>query len=286
MIKDYHQLVKPGIVYSNTLAAAAGFFVAANSTISFPFFAAMLVGIATIIASGCVFNNYIDRDIDAVMKRTKNRPLVRGTISPHNALNYGIVLALVGSVCLYFTNWLTLAVALFGLFMYAVVYSVWCKRHTLHATVIGAVSGAIPPVVGYTALTNSLDLGAWLLFLILFTWQIPHALAIAIRRYEDYRAANIPVMPVALGIMPAKAQILAYTCAFFLASIALSLTNYTGTLFLTVMAVLGILWFVRCLQGFWTKDDKQWAKQVFLFSLVILCAFCILCAIDFVIQAL
>ena len=280
IFREYYELTKPGIIAGNALSAIAGFFVASHRHIDFHIFFLMLLGISLIVGSGCVFNNYIDRDIDAKMERTKNRPLVRGTISLHNAINFGILLALLGSVALYFCNMLTLAVALFGLFMYAVVYSMWCKRNTLHATVIGAVSGAIPPVVGYVAISNHLDLAAVILFLILFTWQMPHALAIAVRRFDDYKAANIPVMPVALGLIPAKAQMLSYALAFFMASSSLALSGYTGTLYLTGMALFGIVWFILCLQGFWTKDDKRWATRVFLFSLIIILVFTLLCAIN------
>jgi len=280
VVREYYALTKPGIIYGNALTAAAGFFVAAHRSIHFPLFLAMLAGISLIVASGCVFNNYIDQDIDAKMERTKNRPLVRGAISNHDAIAFGILLGLLGASLLYFANILTIAVALFGLFIYVVVYSMWSKRNTLHATVIGAVAGAIPPVVGYTAVTNSLDLGALILFLILFTWQMPHALAIAIRRFDDYRAADIPVMPIALGILPAKAQMLCYAVAFFIASTALGLAGYAGSIYLGGMGILGVIWFFLCLRGFWAKDEKKWAKQVFLFSLIIILVFTLLCALQ------
>jgi heme o synthase len=280
MLKEYYALTKPGIVYGNALTAAAGFFVAAHRHVDFPLFLAMLCGISLIVAAGCVFNNYIDRDIDAKMERTKNRPLVRGIITDHDAIAFAILLGLLGTTFLYFANILTIAVALFGLFVYVVVYSMWSKRNTLHATVIGAIAGAVPPVVGYVAVTNSPDLGALILFLILFTWQMPHALAIAIRRFDDYRAANIPVMPVALGIMPAKAQMLCYAVAFFIASTSLGLAGYAGNIYLAGMGILGAAWFLLCLQGFWTKDEKKWARRVFLFSLIIILVFTLLCAFD------
>lgn len=280
LIREYYVLTKPGIIYGNALTAVAGFFVAAHRHINFPLFLAMLAGISLVVASGCVFNNYIDRDIDAKMERTKNRPLVKGTISLHDAVAFGILLGMLGAALLYLANMLTVAVALFGLFIYVIAYSLWSKRNTLHATVIGAIAGAVPPVVGYTAVGNSLDLGALILFLILFTWQMPHALAIAIRRFDDYRAADIPVMPVARGMIPAKAQMICYAIAFFLAAMALGITGYAGKAYTGTMAFAGLLWFVLCLSGFWTKDDKKWAKNVFLFSLVIILIFCGLCALN------
>jgi len=280
ILRDYYALTKPGIIYGNALAAIAGFFIAVHKHVDFRICILMLLGISLIVASGCVFNNFIDRDIDAKMERTKNRPLVRGAVSPHNAIAFGIFLSLLGAATLYFTNILTVAVAFFGLFIYVIVYSLWCKRNTLHATVIGAVAGAVPPIVGYTAVSHSLDLGALILFLILFTWQMPHAVAIAIRRLDDYKAAGIPVMPVALGIMPAKAQMLAYSVAFFIASTALGLAGYAGVMYLAGMAVAGSIWFALCLQGFWAKDEKTWAKKVFMFSLILILVFCALSALN------
>jgi protoheme IX farnesyltransferase len=281
IFREYYILTKPGIIYGNALTAAAGFFVAAQGHVDFVLFIEMLLGVSLIIGSACVFNNYIDRDIDAQMERTKSRALVRGTISLHNAINFGILLGLIGSVLLYLVNILTLVVALIGImFVYVVVYSMWCKRNTLHATTVGAISGAIPPVVGYVAVTNSIDLGALILFLILFTWQMPHALAIAIRRFDDYKKAGIPVMPVALGMVPAKAQMLCYAFAFCLASIALGLVGFAGKIYLVGMTLCSLIWFTLCLQGFWTQDEKKWASRVFFFSLIIILVFCFLCAIN------
>jgi protoheme IX farnesyltransferase len=142
--------------------------------------------------------------------------------------------------------------------------------------VIGAVAGAIPPVVGYVATSHELDTGALILFLILFTWQMPHALAIAIRRFDDYSAAEIPVMPVMHSVLYAKIQMLCYAAVFLFSAEALGVAGYAGRVYLLGMAVLGLVWLILCLQGFWVKDDKTWAKRVFLFSLIIILAFCLL----------
>ena len=280
MIKEYYRLTKPGIIYGNALTTAAGFFIGAHGQVNLILFILTLVGISLIIASGCVFNNYIDRDIDAKMERTKNRALVQGRISPRSALLFGTILGSIGAVSLFFTNLSTLAVGLFGLFIYVVVYSIWCKRYTLHATVIGAIAGAVPPVVGYTAATNALDLGAVILFFILFAWQMPHALAIAIRRFDDYKAAGIPVMPVIMSHVAAKAQMLCYALVFLLAIAALYFSGYVGVVYVSILLLMGGVWVLYCVYGFWAKDDKQWARKVFRFSLFILLAFCLLSAFN------
>lgn len=194
MIKTYYGLTKPGIVYGNALTATAGFFLASSGTIDWALLFVTLVGLSCIIASACVFNNYFDREIDAQMERTKNRALPAKQISGHNALIFASVLGFLGAALLFFfTNTLTLAVALFGLFVYVALYTP-LKRATPHALWAGAIAGATPPVVGYTTVTNSLDFYALALFVFLFLWQIPHFLSIALYRYEEYKAAGIPLL--------------------------------------------------------------------------------------------
>ena len=209
MIKDYYTLTKPGIIYGNAITVIAGFFLASSSVLEWRLLPLILIGISLIIASGCVFNNYIDRDIDSLMERTKKRALVVGSIPSLYALVYGAVLGLLGTgVLLFFTNYTTVLVALAGLFVYVVVYSLWLKRTSVHSALIGGISGAIPPVVGYVAVSGTLDIGALLLFSILVLWQMPHSFAIAIYRLGDYQAAHIPVLPVMRGVSITKLQII------------------------------------------------------------------------------
>ena len=193
MIKTYYHLTKPGIIYGNTLAAVAGFFFAGEGPLDWPLLAATLVGLAAIIASACVFNNYADRHLDAKMERTKNRALVSGRISPRNALIFGLILLALGTlVLLLYTTLLALGTALFGFVVYVFWYTP-LKPKSPNALFVGAIAGATPPVVGYTAVTGSFDIYAFFLFAALYLWQIPHFLAIAVYRYEEYKAAGIPL---------------------------------------------------------------------------------------------
>ncbi len=193
IIKKYYYLAKPGIVRSNALAAAAGFVFASSGAINWGVFAAMLLGLIGIIASGCVFNNYYDRDIDARMERTAKRALVRGTISDAHALIYGTVLGVLGgAVLLLYTNFLTFAVALVGFGVYVLLYTPVKHKHPV-ALFIGAVAGAVPPVVGYVAVTNTFDWWAVVLFTFLYVWQLVHFMAIAVYRYDEYTAAGVPL---------------------------------------------------------------------------------------------
>ena len=234
----------------------------------------MLTGVSLVMASACVFNNYIDRDIDDVMARTKGRALVTGEISERNALLYATVLGVIGVLLLAFlANALAAVVALFGHVAYVVLYG-YAKRKTVHGTVVGSISGAIPPAVGYTAVTNNIDGLAVLLFLVLVFWQMPHFYAIAIFRLRDYKAASIPVLPVVKGIYHTKVEMLAYIFGFIFVAVSLTTLGYTGYTYLAVILLLGARWLQLALQGFSAKDDALWARQLFKFSLYVLLGFC------------
>lgn len=237
---------------------------------------ATVLGISLIIASGCVINNYVDRDIDQLMDRTKNRLTARGLVSRKFIAAYSLTLGLLGGFILYFfTNTLTLVIAFIGFIFYVVIYTLWLKRTSIYGTLVGGVSGAVPPVVGYCAVTGQFDMGAFLLFLILFTWQIPHSYAIAIYRLDDYARANIPVLPVVKGIPYTKASMLIYLVAFTLAVISPVLFGYVGLLYLAVASALSLSWLYIGIQGVKTTDDKAWARKMFLWSIInitILCA--------------
>src|SRR3989442_676200 len=148
-MRNYYQLTKPGLVYGNAVAVIAGFALASRGNFNFTLFLETLIGISLVMASGCVFNNYIDRDIDAVMERTKDRALVIGAVSGRGTLVYGTLLGALGFLALaLWTNLLTVIVALTGFFFYVVLYTILSKRRSVYGTVIGSVSGAVPPVVG------------------------------------------------------------------------------------------------------------------------------------------
>ncbi len=181
-IKSYVLLVKPGIVMGNAITAAGGFALASNGFFYLPLFLATLVGLSLIVASGCAFNNYIDREADQKMTRTQNRPLATGSIPVRTAVTIAVILGLLGAFLLaLFVNLLSLCIALIGFTVYVLFYSV-LKYRTTHATLIGSIAGAVPPVVGYCAVTHHLDTGALLLFLMMALWQMPHFFAIAIYR--------------------------------------------------------------------------------------------------------
>lgn len=280
MIKTYYLLTKPGIILGNAITAIGGFALASRGHIDWQLFLITLVGLAGIIASACVFNNYIDRHSDEKMERTKNRPLVQGLVSERNALLFATALGIAGTTILtLYTNFLAVSVALLGFFVYVVVYSL-CKYYTMYATLIGSIAGATPPVVGYCAVSNHLDIGALLLFVILIFWQMPHFFAIALFRFNDYVTALIPVLPAEKGIEVTKRHMLLYVIAFTITSMLLTVFGYTGIIYLCVVAILGCAWLWLSFQGFKNDNHIVWARKMFIFSLIIITTLCFSISFD------
>lgn len=280
MIKTYYLLTKPGIIMGNLITTVAAFILASRGDIDFWLFLATGAGLFFVIGSACVFNNYIDRDADKKMARTKNRALVKGEISTRSALIFAVVMGLVGLAILsLYTNFLAAFVASIGFVVYVALYSLW-KYHSYYATLVGSISGAIPPVVGYCAASDCFDLGAAILFIILVLWQMPHFFSIAVFRSEEYAAASIPVLPLVKGMHATKIQMLLYIIGFILSTVLLIAFGYTGYAYLTVSLALGISWLWLCLQGFKSKNDRIWAHKMFRLSLLIITILCFMISID------
>ncbi|MFC2049484.1 heme o synthase [Chlamydiota bacterium] len=267
---NYYLLTKPGIVVGNLITVAAGFLLASHGPIDVWLFFATLLGLSLVMASACVFNNYIDRPLDKKMKRTQNRALVTGLITPRNALIFATLVGLLGqSVLCFYTNLLTAIIAGIGFFVYVVLYSLW-KGRTIYGTAIGSIAGGVPPVVGYCAVSNQFDLGAAILFAIMVLWQMPHFFSIAMYRFEDYAAAAIPVLPIKQGIPKTKRRMVLYIIGFTLATLLLTLFHYTGYIYLVSAAILGSAWLLLCLKGFKSVNDQVWARHMFRLSLVVI----------------
>lgn len=282
MFKKYLLLTKPGIVFGNLISVTGGFFLASRGSVDLLLLLATALGVSLVVASGCVFNNVIDRDIDSRMARTRTRALVEGTIGVKSALLIAGLLGTVGFLLLWFVaNPLAAGVALFGFVIYTGVYSLYLKRHSVHGTLVGSLSGASPPVIGYCAVSGTLDTGAWLLLLIFSLWQMPHSYAIAIFRLEDYREASIPVLPVVRGVPAAKRQTVIYIALFALASLSLFATGYTGYLYLAVAGGMGAWWLYMAVSRYRCEDDARWARQLFGFSILIVTAMSAVMAFDY-----
>ncbi|APC10453.1 MULTISPECIES: heme o synthase [Providencia] len=282
MFKQYLQVTKPGIIFGNLISVIGGFLLASKGSIDYPLFVATLLGVSLVVASGCVFNNYIDRDIDRIMERTKNRPLVKGLIDPKVSLIYATVLGIAGMLLLLVAaNALAMLLAVIGFIVYVGVYSLYMKRKSVYGTLIGSLSGAAPPVIGYCAVTNEFDTGALILLLIFSLWQMPHSYAIAIFRFKDYKAANIPVLPVIKGISVAKTHIFLYILAFMVATLMLAISGYAGYKYLIVGAAVSLWWLGMAISGFKTEnDDRVWARKLFIFSIVAITSLSVMMSVD------
>lgn len=281
-LKHFIQITKPGIIFGNVLSVAGGFFLASKGQIDFGMFLAAVIGTSLVVASGCVFNNCIDRDIDQKMERTKNRVLVQGLVSLRLALLYATILGVGGVGLLYTkTNPLAAMLAVIGFVIYVGFYSLYFKRKSVHGTLIGSLSGAMPPVIGYCAVSNSFDFAALTLLVMFSLWQMPHSYAIAIFRFNDYLAAKIPVLPVERGIKVAKRHILLYILAFLVATLMLTFGGYAGLNYLAVAAGMGMYWLYMAWKGYKAVDDTVWARKLFVFSIFTISALSFMMSVDF-----
>lgn len=282
MMKQYLLVTKPGIIFGNLVSVIGGFLLASKGSLDIPLFLATITGVSLVIASGCAFNNYIDRDIDCIMERTKNRVLVKGLISANVTLVYAAFLGIAGFALLWFmANPLATFLALMGFVVYVGLYSLWLKRTSVYGTLVGSLSGAAPPVIGYCAVTNQFDAAALILLLIFSLWQMPHSYAIAIFRFKDYQSASIPVLPVKYGISVTKSHILRYVLAFAVMTLMLTLSGYAGYSYFVVAVLIGIGWSAMAIAGFKTQNDQVWAKKLFIFSIIAITALSVMMSVDF-----
>ncbi|WP_318616023.1 heme o synthase [Sporosarcina sp. YIM B06819] len=269
VLKDFLALIKIGIVNSNMITTFTGLFLAFQFTgrnflhhIDLLVFA--LGGSGLIIAGSAALNNLIDRDIDPIMSRTKARPTVTGRFKAPAVWTLAFTFIVAGEILLYAASPAAAFWGLAGIFSYVVLYSMWSKRRYVSNTIVGSISGAIPPLIGWAAVEPALGAGAWALFLIMFIWQPPHFYALAMRRTEEYRAANIPMLPVVKGFARTKKSMLVWVLLLF--PLPFLLTEL-GIGFLILATVLNIGWLYLALRGFKAKEDLKWATAMFIYSL-------------------
>lgn len=267
-ISDLRALFKAGVLISNVLPVFTGFWLALHFTNAsivnhLDVLLLTMIGSAFVMAGALIINNWYDVDIDRIMARTKNRPTVTGTISLNIVLTMGITLTAIGFICLLFTSIEATIYAFIGWFTYVILYTVWSKRRFTLNTVIGSISGAVTPLIGWAAIEPAAHIIPIVLFLILFIWQMPHTFAIAMKKSEEYKAARVAMLPVVHGFEMTKRQIVVYVfCLLPLPFYLMSL----GTTFFVVATVLNVTWLAVSIYGFFTKDDLKWARIIFLFS--------------------
>jgi heme o synthase len=269
VLKDFLALIKVGIVNSNAMTTFTGLWLAlhfsgAHFLDNIDLILVTLIGSSLIVAGSCSLNNYIDRDIDHLMERTKGRPTVTGRVQPGKVALMSFLLIGAGTAFLLTTTVTAAVIGIIGVFSYVVLYTMWSKRQYVSNTIVGSISGAVPPLIGWAAVDANLDVMAWMLFAIVFVWQPPHFYALAMRRVEEYRAAGIPMLPVVKGFKATKRSIFLWVAAllplpFFLPSL--------GIAFIVLATALNIGWLALGIYGLKLKDDIKWAKMMFIYSL-------------------
>jgi len=270
VVRDYVSLAKPRIIVLLLITALGGMMIASRGWPSTGLVILTLLGGALSAAGAGAINCWIDRDIDGEMYRTRRRPIPDGRIAPAHALAFGISLGVGAFVLLAFwVNVLAATLAVSGLLFYVFVYTLWLKRSTAQNIVIGGAAGAVPPLVGWAAVTHSLDLTALYLFAIIFLWTPPHFWALALRIQRDYARVGVPMLPVVRGEDEAKRQILLYTLLLVTVTLMLFVTGALGALYLAGAAVLGgafILFAVLNLRD----HRRRWSRPLFDYSIAYL----------------
>jgi protoheme IX farnesyltransferase len=273
LVRDLVALTKPAIMSLLLLTALGGMFLAERGVPPFGLLAATLIGGAAASGGAASLNQYFDRDIDERMRRTRKRPLPAHRVSTSLAIWWGIALNVVAFIVLaVFANLLAALLALTGTVFYILVYTIWLKRSTAQNIVIGGAAGAIPPLVGWAAITGSLDLAAWLLFAIIFFWTPAHFWALALLIRDDYERAGVPMLPVVRGDEATAWNILAYAASLLPLTLLLFIIGGLGYVYLAAAIILGALFIVyafRLLRSGVVRR-RAMARAVYLYSLLYL----------------
>jgi len=278
--RAYYDITKPKVVALLVLTALVGMSLSVPGGLPWQLLLPAMLGIALLSSAAAAINHIVDEKIDTVMGRTHNRPLPEGRISATNAIVFATSIALLGFIILYaLVNPLTAFLTLAGLVGYSFVYTMYLKRATPQNITIGGLAGAIPPLLGWTAMTNEIAPNALLLVLIIFTWTPPHFWALAIHRKDDYAKVNIPMLPVTHGVSFTKTQILLYTVLLFVVCLLPYLVGMSNWLYLVGACSLNLIFFGYAWQlKFHAKEDT--AMATFKFSIIHLMLLFIILLLD------
>ncbi len=270
--REFLELCKPRVVVLILFTALVGMFLSTDGLVPFQAWFWGLVGIGLAASAGAVLNHWVDREIDIRMERTHHRPLPAGNINSRQAVAFALILAAVSMAILFtFVNALTAMLTFASMFGYAVIYSMFLKHSTPQNIVLGGAAGAAPPVLGWTAVTGELHSEALLLFLIIFIWTPPHFWALAIKRVDDYKKADVPMLPVTHGIAFTKLHVLLYTILLVIVTIMPFVVMMSGTIYLAGAITLGA-GFVFYSVKLYRSDGDQFAMKTFGYSIFYLSA--------------
>ncbi len=268
-LEDYISLLKPRVMSLVVFTAACGLLMAPGTSHPFLSIIAILCIAVGAGASGAL-NMWYDRDIDLVMQRTKNRPLPQNRLNPDNALAFGTILSILSVLTMGVAiNWVAAGWLAFTIFFYAVIYTMWLKRWTPQNIVIGGAAGALPPVVGWAAVTGTTPVEAWILFLIIFMWTPPHFWALSLHRNQDYLEANVPMMPIVAGIRSTKNQIVFYSVVTVGITLLPVYIRMASMAYGYGASILGAVFIFMSVQV-WRADDTKVAMRLFGYSILYL----------------
>ena len=278
--REYLELCKPRVVMLIVFTAVVGMFLAIPGMVPPQKFLAATLGIGLLAAAAAAINHVADHRIDALMIRTRHRPLPQGEVTKAQALAFAAVIGIAGTILLIrYVNVLTAVLTVLTLVGYAVIYTLYLKRATPQNIVIGGAAGAAPPVLGWTAMTGDIDPHALLLFLIIFAWTPPHFWALAIYRRKDYANADIPMLPITHGVDFTRQQILLYTVLLFVVSLLPFATYMCGPIYLVGALILNGIFLYHAVRMQFDHDDRR-AMQTFAYSIVYLMALFLMLFID------
>lgn len=267
LLRSYYELCKPNVVYMMLICAFVGMLLAEESVSSFGYLFVSLTGIACCAASAAAVNQVIDRNTDASMTRTDQRPLPQGELSPTHASVFALIIGILGALILYlYVNTLTMILTLASLVGYAFIYTVYLKRATPQNIVIGGLAGAAPPLLGWSSISNSIDPYALLLVLIIFVWTPPHFWALAIYRKDEYAKESIPMLPVTHGVTFTKLQIVLYTIILFIVSMLPYVVLMSGEIYLFSALILSTIFLYYSINLYFSNDEED-AMKTFQFSI-------------------
>ncbi|MBE3599164.1 MAG: protoheme IX farnesyltransferase [Limnochordaceae bacterium] len=266
-VSDYYELTKPRIVALILITTLSGFLVAPGPYGPPALLLATLAGVGLVSGGGGVLNCYIDRDIDARMRRTARRAIPAGRIRPGAALLYGLGLTGAGlAILLAWVGKLPAALTFVGFSIYVGVYSLWLKRRTPQNIVLGGAAGAMGPVIGWAAAGQALGVAPWLLFAIIFLWTPPHFWSLALLAEEDYRRAGVPMLPNVRGAAATRRWVVAYTVALAAVAMLPPLAGVGGPLYLAVAGAAGVIYVAMAVQA-WRQASREADRALFHYSL-------------------
>ena len=269
---DLFEISKPRIALLVLLTTFAGMWLAGGGHVPLDLVIYTLIGTSLASASSGALNNYVDREVDKLMARTRNRALPTSRLQPQQALWFGAILSISSfAILFYLVNPLTAYLALGTTFFYVVIYTIWLKRTSPLCTEIGGVAGALPPVIGWAAVTNDISWQAMVMFLIMFIWQPPHFWALALIRVDEYRKANLPMLPVVSGMEVTKFRMLLYTIVLIPVSTTMYWFNLSGPIYLVAALVLSIIYLGITIDFARKPITHQSTKRLFGFSIIYLC---------------